>query len=452
MDPEVVQDDAPSGTKAPPANSQEMIDEFIETTKQQEETVSEETARKILSRYAWNMNSALDAYFGGQQPSPARDDTPSEGNEDVAKSQSAASRPAPYAEGSSSRSQPRRQAQGNPVNVKTMGDLKNNKEAEVENHHDEGSRGDLFAGGEKSGLAVQDRGASDNAARRPMQNAQRAATRSEPFAAAGPPQPGHFSGSGQTLGGEGVPSRQVPSLHGNPIQRVGQHEPDQPRGRSTIHVWENGFSLNDGPLYRSDSDDAQHRMIFQFLKSWVEQQSGQDGNDGNTKDAPEELLHELKRILRLKHHEIAEADIHAHPNEKWRLVHPFAAAGRRLGSPVPGDGSSSIDSTIASQTSTRSATATATGAASVPSGVDESQPIVTIRIQLPNGTRVPARFNTVQTIGDVYGFVQQTSPETRSRNWVLATTFPNKEHIDHSAALGEMDEFKRGGTAVVKWV
>lgn len=74
-----------------------------------------------------------------------------------------------------------------------------------------------------------------------------------------------------------------------------------------------------------------------------------------------------------------------------------------------------------------------------------------IRIQLPNGTRLPARFNTNNTIGDIYGFIRGASPETRTRPWVLATTFPNKEHTDQSLVIGEMSEFKKGGTAVVKW-
>lgn len=429
------------------ATPQEKINRFIETTEE-----SEATAREYLNRAQWVVDEALNVYYDGMQSSlPGKNET-NKGNEDPARSQSSTSRPAPHAESSSSHSQPRKPTLGKTSNLKTIGDL-NKEEDEVEKHHDDDSRGNLFAGGEKSGLAVQDRDASGNAARRLMENARRAIAQPGRSAATGLSQPSYFSGSGQTLGGEGVPSRPVPSLHSNPIQRVGQYQPEQPPIQSTIHVWENGFSLNDGPLYRSDSDDEEQSLIFQFLKRSAEQQSGQEGNGNNVIEAPVELLHRLREILRLRNvHDVAEARIENHLNEKWRLVHPFAAAGRRLGSPVPGDGSSSIDSTITSQTPTRSTTATATGGASVPTGVDESQPIVTIRIQLPNGTRVPARFNTIQTIGDVYGFVQQTSPETRSRNWVLATTFPNKEHIDHSAVLGEMDEFKRGGTAVVKWV
>lgn len=74
-----------------------------------------------------------------------------------------------------------------------------------------------------------------------------------------------------------------------------------------------------------------------------------------------------------------------------------------------------------------------------------------LRIQMPDGTRLPARFNTTNTVDDVYQYVQRTSSATKSRPWVLATTFPNKEHTDKSLVLGEMPEFKKGGTAVVKW-
>jgi UBX domain-containing protein 1 len=83
--------------------------------------------------------------------------------------------------------------------------------------------------------------------------------------------------------------------------------------------------------------------------------------------------------------------------------------------------------------------------------VDESQPTLMLRIQLPDGTRLPARFNTGQTVGDVYDFIQRSSPSIGSRAWVLSTTFPNKEHEEKGLVLGEMAEFKRGGTAVVKW-
>ena len=135
-----------------------------------------------------------------------------------------------------------------------------------------------------------------------------------------------------------------------------------------------------------------------------------------------------------------------HPPPK--IYRPFGGEGRRLGSPVPGDGSTSA---APAATTTSTAGSGTTSSQSAPATVDESQPTLTLRIQLPDGTRLPARFNTSNTVDDVYQFIRRASSDTNSRPWVLATTFPNKEHTDKSLVLGEMPEFKRGGTAVVKW-
>ena len=134
--------------------------------------------------------------------------------------------------------------------------------------------------------------------------------------------------------------------------------------------------------------------------------------------------------------------------ESWhqlpRVYRPFGGEGRRLGSPVPGE----LRSPPAQAVTAPAASPSNSQQTAV---VDESQPTLTIRIQMPDGTRLPARFNTTSTVDDVYQFVQRASPATQSRPWVLATTFPNKDHVDRDLVLGDMAEFKRGGTAVVKW-
>jgi len=129
---------------------------------------------------------------------------------------------------------------------------------------------------------------------------------------------------------------------------------------------------------------------------------------------------------------------------------PFSGSGQRLGSPTPGPSGARATTT----TTNYPASAPAQPAASAPAAAPEinsAQPTVSLRIQLGDGTRLPARFNTTHTIGDVYGFIQQAHPESASRPWVLATTFPNKEHTDKSLQLGDVAEFKRGGIAVQKW-
>ena len=127
-----------------------------------------------------------------------------------------------------------------------------------------------------------------------------------------------------------------------------------------------------------------------------------------------------------------------------KVYKPFSGGGQRLGSPTPG--ASSIAAAPA-----QAAPAAASPAAAPEPEIDSSQPIVSLRLQLANGTRLPARFNTTQTIGDVYDFIERAHPNSTGRSWVLATTFPNKDHTEKSLALGDIAEFKRGGTAVQKW-
>jgi len=128
-----------------------------------------------------------------------------------------------------------------------------------------------------------------------------------------------------------------------------------------------------------------------------------------------------------------------------KVYKPFSGSGQRLGSPTPGEPSTTTAPPAP-------AAQAAPAAASVPEPtIDSSQPTLSLRIQLANGTRLPARFNTTQSIGDVYDFVNRAYPGSSARPWVLATTFPNKDHTDKSLVLGEMAEFKRGGTAVQKW-
>ena len=196
----------------------------------------------------------------------------------------------------------------------------------------------------------------------------------------------------------------------------------------TLHLWRDGFSIDDGELRRFDDPANANdlRMI-------------QQGR------AP---LH----LMNVRFDEPLDVKLQQH-DENWRplpkVYKPFSGEGRRLGSPVPGDSSASAPAPAATSTS-QASTAAGSSSAAPASSIDDSQPSVLIRIQMPDGTRLPARFNLTQTIGDIYGFITSSSPELRAGGWVLATTFPNKDHTDKSLLLGDMAEFKRGGTAMVK--
>lgn len=229
-----------------------------------------------------------------------------------------------------------------------------------------------------------------------------------------------------TLGGDGVESRSIPDPLGP--NRPSNVEPQE----RILHLWHDGFSIDDGELRRFD--DPANMADLQLIRQGR---------------APLHLMnvtHDAPVDVKLQQHDSPY-------QEQPKKYKPFSGSGHRLGSPVPGadgEGSSSLAAVAAQATPAPSAAMASSSNAPAPE-VDNSQPTVMIRIQLPDGTRLPARFNTTNTVGDIYGFVQGASPETRTRPWVLATTFPNKDHTDKTLVIGDMAEFKKGGTAVVKW-
>jgi UBX domain-containing protein 1 len=230
--------------------------------------------------------------------------------------------------------------------------------------------------------------------------------------------PNRFRGSGMTLGGDDTPSQLIPDPH----PQAAEPGPTQTR---ILHLWEDGFSIQDGPLRRFD--DPQNAADLQMIR----QGRAPLHLMGVRPDQPID-------VQLVKHEDAYKA-----PPKVYK---PFGGSGQRLGSLTPGAPSTS-SSPAAVSSSAPSATAPAAEIE-----VDDSQPTLMLRIQLANGTRLPARFNTSHTIGDVYGFVNRAMPGTSERPWVLATTFPNKEHTDKSMVLGDVSEFKRGGTAVQKWI
>ncbi|KAL6876142.1 SEP domain-containing protein [Trichoderma longibrachiatum] len=407
-----------------PKDHEEMVRDFVTMS-----GASVELATEYLETNGWDMLAACNSYFHDEDErnDARRRQQAAEGTlEQYSGPRTLDGRPAPQEDFSSLAS--RKANQPKKKGIATLGSLASSSSAphnplddeddEDEDDEEGDGRGNLFAGGEKSGLAVQDprqEGGSRKIISDILAKAKANSRQSDPSAEAGPSRPTHFRGTGVTLGGDGVESRSIPDPRG-------AERPSGPPVERVLHIWQDGFSIDDGELRRFD--DPSNEADLQLIRSGR---------------AP---LH----LMNVQHDQSVDVKLHQHdtpykqPPKKYK---PFAGTGNRLGSPVPG-ASSTTSSTPAP------ATPTATATASAPT-VDESQPTLMIRIQMPDGSRLPARFNTTHTIGDVYGFVQGASVETRTRPWVLVTTFPNKEHTDKSLVLGEMPEFKKGGTAVVKW-
>lgn len=234
-----------------------------------------------------------------------------------------------------------------------------------------------------------------------------------------------FRGTGMTLGGDDAPSRAIPDPT---TSAAGASAPSlPPRAHRELHLWRDGFSVDDGDLYRYD-DPANARTLEMI----------------NTGHAP---LH----ILNVEHGQEVDVEVHAHKDEDYvkpkKKYVPFSGSGQRLGSPTPG-ASAFAQPPAAAASSSSAATATADAAKSEVE-VDSSQPVITLQVRLGNGTRLPSRFNTTHTVGDVYDFVSAAT--TEQRPFALMTTFPSRELSDKSQALGDLAEFKRGGVVVQKW-
>ncbi|KAK4224517.1 hypothetical protein QBC38DRAFT_485296 [Podospora fimiseda] len=406
----------------------EAIADFIQLT-----AATPEQAAEYLSGNHWDVSAASNAFFADLEEEEAEEASRAVAAADAAYTgpRTLDGRPAPQHASSSSsaaKKPPKR------TGLATLGSLRNaeahddDDDDDDDDSDDEGRRGprDLFAGGEKSGLAVQDPAQRSSDPRRLISDIvskakANARQQPEPDSPAGPSS-SRFRGAGQTLGGDGTESRRIP----DPLEATGPTTavPEGPLQERILHIWADGFSVDDGELRRFD--DPQNQADLRMIR------------EGR---AP---LH----LMNVRFDQRVDVKLQQH-QENWKplpkVYRPFSGEGRRLGSPVPGDTTAVPSAPIATTQTTPAASSEAPT-----TGFDASQPALNLRVQLPDGTRLPARFNTTQTVGDVYDFIQRASPSL-NRPWVLSTTFPNKEHEDKGLVLGEMAEFKRGGTAVVKW-
>lgn len=391
-------------------------------------------AQTALTSANWNLEEAVALYFAAQEGGSDEEDDQDE----------AAAAPTQSAPQASSSATTGRRTGGPSAGggVRTLRDLQASADDDDEEDETKKKR-DLFAGGEKSGLAVQDpsrgngggrggRGADhfENILSQARNNAPRAPAGDEDDEeeVAGPPRRNNFTGPAQTLGGDDAPSRVIadPAATAAAGRRPGGAS--LPRISRTMHLWADGVSIDDGPLFRFD-DPANQPLMEQINQghaplSMLDVQPGQEVD------------------LNLDPH---KDENYVKPKPKYK---PFSGSGQRLGSPTPGVASSSSTSSAPAPSQQ---SAVPGGAAPPTNEVDESVPTLTLQVRLGDGTRLQSRFNTTQTIGDVYDFVSRASTASAERPWALMTTFPSKELEDKSVVLGDMSDFKRGGVVVQKW-
>ncbi|KAL8684242.1 MAG: hypothetical protein Q9224_006496, partial [Gallowayella concinna] len=264
----------------------------------------------------------------------------------------------------------------------TLGDLSGGSSAEHAGHghdnenddSDDDPKQNLFAGGEKSALAVQN---PDEMKKKILERARKNLPRPSDPSAPSAPDPTNFSGTARTLGGDDAPSQVIQDPNSNIPRRA-------PPVERILHFWSDGFSVDDGPLYRND--DPANREILAHIRQGR---------------APMDILN-VERSQEVDVKLDTHDEKYKPPPKKYK---PFEGGGQRLGSPTPGD-----TITPSSTTTSTSSTPGANAASSLtpPSAlkVDETTPTVSLQIRLGDGTRLVTRFNTTHTIGDVYDFVR----------------------------------------------
>ncbi|KAK3679780.1 protein phosphatase regulator [Recurvomyces mirabilis] len=404
------------------------------------------TAQTALGSANWNLEEAVALYYAASED-PQHDhdedfnaDNDEHLNEAMAQSaepQSSSSAPAP--------SQPNapRRITGQAPRAVTLRDLQRGEEDD-DDHDDPDKKPDMFAGGEKSALAVQnpDRGGGPvdhfrNIMNQARQNRSRPGDGDDENA---PAQPSHFGGRAQTLGGDDAPSQIINDPSSRSQQGGGGVGPagrsSLPRVTRTLHLWSDGVSIDDGPLFRFD-DPANQDMMAQIHQG----------------RAPLSLLDvqpDQEVDLNLMPH---KDEKYVKPKQKYK---PFGGEGTRLGAPVPGPSGSETSQAAGVPAAAPTVAAPASSSSSdgnktTEMAIDESTPTVQLQIRLGDGTQLRTRFNTTHTVGDVYEFVNRASSSSQGRSYALMTTFPSRELTDKGQVLGEMGEYKRGGVVVQKW-
>ncbi|KAF4555131.1 SEP domain-containing protein [Elsinoe fawcettii] len=373
-------------------------------------------ARQILEAANWNSEEAVRLYYESQDVDEAEEPEMDE-DETPQRAGGAGASQGGQSSGSS-------RAPPNQSRMRTLRDLQSGSAGDDSDDEDE-TKQDFFAGGEKSGLAVQNPN-NNNPASDHFNNIMNQARQNRPRPG-GEDQPSrstNFSGRAQTLGGDEAESQVIEDPDAAPAARSS----NLPRVTRTLHLWQDGFSVDDGPLFRFD--DPANAPTLALI------------NQGRAPLA----------LLGVEPGQEVDLQLNPHKDEKYvqpkRKYKPFEGSGQRLGSPTPGpSGATTTGSAPAA-----AAPAASAGSAPQPSvSVDESQPTIQLQIRLGDGTQLRSRFNTTHTIGDVYEFVNASSTQSRSRGYALMTTFPSKELSDKSAKLGDLSEYKRGGVVVQKW-
>ncbi|KIM51697.1 hypothetical protein SCLCIDRAFT_1224257 [Scleroderma citrinum Foug A] len=300
---------------------------------------------------------------------------------------------------------------------------------------DEGREGESwFAGGERSGISVQNPGNRPPGPRIVQDILRRAAetsTNRPSQLSSGGTSSSAFRGGGHTLGSDEVESVDVPDPNAAEEETI--------VAQRNITFWRNGFSVEGGDFY-SYEDPANERLLAEI----------------NTGRAP-------ISVLNVTPGQAVEVVVSKRVSEDYvperRPVAAFSGTGNRLGSPTPSF------NPAAAAGAAMPGSFPSTNSPSVPAAgppvdereridtrfeVDQTQPTTTVQIRLADGTRLPCRMNHTHTVGDIRNFINAARPENLARPYTVGTTFPNRILDDDTKTI--KDAGLVNSVIVQRWV
>lgn len=293
-------------------------------------------------------------------------------------------------------------------NIKTLSTIrKDDHDSGEESEGDDGRQGFFVGGSEHSGQEVlgPQRGESRNMAERVFDAARQHGAEALSSSDLSPRPRTRFRGGGVRVG-DTVVDRDDAS--GGESDGAADHE----EVVVELFIWENGFSIDDGPL-RSFEDEGSRQFLTSIMQGRV----------------PPELLaaHPRRRIdLRMQKR--------PGPYEPPKLK-PFQGAGARLGAVVPQIVTSAPEQPSSSSAPTAKESENNVEKAQAEVNLDSSSPITQVQIRLPNGQRVSGKFNHGHTVGAIRNFLVTAYPDMAATAFQLMTTFPNKIIDDEDTNL-----------------
>lgn len=176
-----------------------------------------------------------------------------------------------------------------------------------------------------------------------------------------------------------------------------------------LKLWKSGFSLDEGEL-RDYNDPANALFLESIRRGEIPLELRQRSRGGQVN-------------LDMEDHR--DEDF-SKPKAAFRA---FTGEGQKLGSATPELVSPQriIGSPQDQATNEAQASASIT--------VDQSQPVTSIQIRLADGGRLVQKFNHTHRVSDIRQFVVSARPAMAATEFVLMTTFPNKELVDESQTL-----------------